>query len=208
MVTDSLPRLGRLSWRDVRRAADLAARAYDDDPLYAYMLPNAARRATGLARMHRTVLGHLSAGERLWSVRDDEGRIIAVALWVTPGAYPLPLRVQVAQLYGALATFRGHGGGLRRSIAYQRRLLEDHPREPHWYLWLIVVDPLHQHRGIGTALMELGLREADRAHVGVYLETQSAPNVDYYRRFGFSLNDTVQPTPEGPPIFTMWRPAG
>ncbi len=45
-----------------------------------------------------------------------------------------------------------------------------HPKEPHWYLPLIGVDPLHQGKGAGTALMRFALERIDAAKEVAYLE--------------------------------------
>ena len=90
---------------------------------------------------------------------------------------------------------------------YLRTLRKVHPKEPHWYLILLAVDPPWQRRGAGSMLVEHGLAFADAAGVGAYLETQKEENLAYYRRFGFELVDTLRPLPGGLPYYTMWRPA-
>ena len=46
-----------------------------------------------------------------------------------------------------------------------------HPEEPHWYLPLIGVDPAHQGKGHGGALMAYALQRCDRDHLAAYLES-------------------------------------
>jgi predicted N-acetyltransferase YhbS len=72
---------------------------------------------------------------------------------------------------------------------------------------LLAVEPTMQRSGVGSMLMEEGLAQIDAEHVGAYLETQKIDNHAYYRRFGFELRDTLHPIPDGPPYYTMWRPA-
>ena len=80
-----------------------------------------------------------------------------------------------------------------------------HPKDPHWYLLLLVADPRRSDVGVGTLLMEDGLARLDAERVGSYLETQKEDNLAYYRRFGYELRDTVNPVAGGPPYYTMWR---
>jgi GNAT superfamily N-acetyltransferase len=79
-----------------------------------------------------------------------------------------------------------------------------HPKEPHWYLPLIGVDPSAQGRGVGSALMRRGLEAADREHLPAYLESSNPKNIPLYERHGFELLGTIQKG-SSPPIFPMLR---
>ena len=52
-----------------------------------------------------------------------------------------------------------------------------HPKEPHWYLPLIGVDPAHQSKGHGDALMRCALERCDRDKVPAYLEFTNPRNI-------------------------------
>jgi GNAT superfamily N-acetyltransferase len=81
-----------------------------------------------------------------------------------------------------------------------------HPAGPHWYLPLIGVDPAHQRKGYGGALMIHALELCDRDHVPAYLESTNPMNVSLYQRHGFEVLGTIQ---EGasPPLIPMLRKA-
>ena len=79
-----------------------------------------------------------------------------------------------------------------------------HPREPHWYLPLIGVDPSQQGKGFGVALMKHGLVPCDRDHAPAYLESSNPKNVPLYERHGFTSLGTIQ-VGTSPPIFPMLR---
>ena len=81
-----------------------------------------------------------------------------------------------------------------------------HPKEPHWYLPLIGVDPRHQRRGHGAALLRHALARCDRDHAPAYLESSNPANVPLYERHGFAVLDTIQ-VGSSPPIFPMLRTA-
>ena len=49
-----------------------------------------------------------------------------------------------------------------------------HPKEPHWYLPLIGIDPAQQGRGLGGALMKHATDICDRDGALAYLESQPA----------------------------------
>ena len=79
-----------------------------------------------------------------------------------------------------------------------------HPSEPHWYLPLMGVDPFHQGRGLGSALMQHALVPCDRDHALAYLESTNPKNIPLYERHGFELLGTIQ-VGTSPPIFPMLR---
>jgi GNAT superfamily N-acetyltransferase len=60
-----------------------------------------------------------------------------------------------------------------------------HPPEPSWYLSLIGVDPRHQGRGYGGALLRTWLDEVDAQSAAAYLETDRAELVPFYAGSGF-----------------------
>ena len=127
-------------------------------------------------------------------------RHAGAALWLAPGIGPDE---------GALSALleRTAPPGIRSDIA---ALLEQmgryHPGEPHWYLPLIGVDPLHQSRGYGAALMRHALAACDRDGVPAYLESTNPKNVPLYERHGFRLLGTIEAA-ASPPLFPMLRRA-
>jgi ribosomal protein S18 acetylase RimI-like enzyme len=67
-----------------------------------------------------------------------------------------------------------------------------HPSEPHWYLPLMGVDPAHQGKGHGDALMLYALQRCDRDQVPAYLESTNPRNISLYRRHGFEPLGAIQ----------------
>jgi ribosomal protein S18 acetylase RimI-like enzyme len=81
-----------------------------------------------------------------------------------------------------------------------------HPSEPHWYLPMIGVDPVHQHKGHGSALLRHALRQCDDQHAPAYLESSNPANIPLYERHGFVTMGTIQER-SSPPIVPMLRTA-
>ncbi|HET6780548.1 MAG TPA: GNAT family N-acetyltransferase [bacterium] len=79
-----------------------------------------------------------------------------------------------------------------------------HPSEPHWYLPLMGVDPFHQGKGLGSALMQHALLPCDRDQKLAYLESTNPKNIPLYKRHGFELLGTIQ-VGTSPPLFPMLR---
>ena len=67
-----------------------------------------------------------------------------------------------------------------------------HPQEPHWYLPLIGIDPAHQGKGLGGALLDHGLALPDRDGVPAYLESSNPRNISLYERHGFERLGRIQ----------------
>lgn len=79
-----------------------------------------------------------------------------------------------------------------------------HPREPHWFLPFIGVDPSQQGKGYGAALMRHALIACDRDDTLAYLESSNPKNVPLYERHGFEVLGTIQ-VGASPPIVPMLR---
>ena len=79
-----------------------------------------------------------------------------------------------------------------------------YPQEAHWHLPLIGVDPVHQGKGIGSALLSVVLNVCDSQKVSAYLEATSPRNVPLYERHGFEAVGSIQAA-DSPQIIPMLR---
>jgi ribosomal protein S18 acetylase RimI-like enzyme len=79
-----------------------------------------------------------------------------------------------------------------------------HPREAHWYLPLIGVDPAHQGEGIGSALLSHVLKVCDSQKVSAYLEATSPRSGALYERYGFEVVGRIR-AGDSPEILPMLR---
>ncbi len=121
-----------------------------------------------------------------------------VALWLPPGVHPDA--DQMGQLMEGTTSPAARTDG--SSIFEQ--MAKYHPSEPHWYLPLIGVDPAHQGRGHGDALMAHVLERCDRDKAPAYLESTNPRNISLYRRHGFEALGTIR-VGLAPPIVPMLR---
>ncbi len=109
-----------------------------------------------------------------------------VALWLPPGVEPDSERLS-ALLSDAVEAER-----IDSVNELFARMADHHPHERHWYLPLIGVDPLHQGRGHGAALMRHVLARCDDEGVAAYLESSNPRNISLYERHGFEVLGTIQ----------------
>ncbi len=81
-----------------------------------------------------------------------------------------------------------------------------HPEGDIWYLPLIAVDPAHQGKGLGAALMKAALQQCDDAGLPAYLESSNQRNITLYQRHGFEIMGEIQ-LGSSPIVTPMLRPA-
>jgi ribosomal protein S18 acetylase RimI-like enzyme len=122
----------------------------------------------------------------------------AVALWLSPDVQPDESAVG-SVLEGSVAE-----GRLPEVFAVLEQMGTLHPREPHWYLPLIGVDPGWQQLGYGSALLRHALERCDRDGLPAYLESTNLRNLPLYERFGFLPMGRIQ-TDTSPVITPMLR---
>jgi ribosomal protein S18 acetylase RimI-like enzyme len=79
-----------------------------------------------------------------------------------------------------------------------------HPKESHWYLPMIGVDPFLQGKGIGSALLKHALIQVDQDKKFAFLESTNSKNVPLYERHGFEVLDKIQ-VGTSPIIYPMLR---
>ena len=83
---------------------------------------------------------------------------------------------------------------------------EFHPKEPHWYLPMIGVDPSRQGQGYGSALLKAALKRCDADGLPAYLESSNPRNVPLYERHGFEVIGEIKPD-DHPGLTPMYRAA-
>lgn len=198
---DSDIRSGRRG--DVRELSHTLGRAFHDDPVMSWMLPDPCRRAVGLPHMFATRARYLHLHEEGGiEVARDGGRIVGATLWDPPGqGRPNRLR-QLLMKRGMKRAF-----GARRPVAFgvSAYIHQFHPDEPHWYLAMIGTDPSARGAGHGRALLDSRLSKCDAEHCPAYLVSSKASNVAYYERFGFAVRKEITIPDGGPTLWGMWR---
>lgn len=186
---------------DVRPLARSFARAYGDDPLMSWFLPDESHRVDRLQRFFAAALGRMIR-LRLRDVYTTDDAVAAAA-WARPGTCKLPF---TKMLPAAPSILRAMGvQGMRRSARAYGFLQKHHPAEPHWFLETIATDPDAQGQGFATSLMRPILDIGDREGLVAYLETQNPANVSFYEGRGFAVSGEVQIPDGGPSMWLMNR---
>jgi GNAT superfamily N-acetyltransferase len=122
---------------------------------------------------------------------------VASTEWVAPG--PAGATAPVAR------HDRRDGSSLPRLLRALSTVERNHPREPHYYLPFVGVEPESQGKGIGNALLRPILDRCDREGMPAYLEASTPRNRACYLRQGFEVTEEFRYPKGGPPSWRMWR---
>jgi ribosomal protein S18 acetylase RimI-like enzyme len=200
-------RIEPLTARHVAAGGALLAASHRDYPAFRAVFPDLRIRTRVLAPFQTAATRDaIRYGHAVGAFLDD--RLVGVALWQPPGRFPLsPLRkarMAPALARAAIAARAAFGRFARSGAALERAF----PDEPSWYLQALGVHPNAQRQGIGAALLTAGLELVDADHVACHLHTSDPANVEYYRRWGFSLTQPAFAAGAGgPTYYGMTRPA-
>jgi len=184
---------------EVDALARTLARAFYEDPVISWLLPDDSRRLVASERGFRTFLRRVwLAHEETYVAEDAAG----VCVWEPPGKWKVGLGAQLALIP---ALVRVYGRGLPRLLSAITKLEKDHPRPPHWYLPFVGVQPERQGHGIGSAVMRPILERCDAEGMAAYLEASAPGNRALYERLGFEVTEELELGRGAPPIWRMWR---
>ncbi len=190
----------RLGPEHCDRAVATLAAAFHQDPAMVHMLPDEASRARRLTRLIGWMVDqHLRLGLVLGTPE-----VSAVTLWRPPGTvhYHEPLWHP-----GALRFIRIFGRHLPRALRTDEGISRHLPKGEAWmYLKMAGVDPVHQGKGLGGAMIRTGLAEAARLGVPSVLETATPSNVGLYQRLGYAIASEWDVAGGGPHFWTMTNP--
>jgi len=185
---------------DLEEASRVLAAAFRDNPLNVAVIG---------ADPERRLRCNLAGMQQLLPVARQHGLVLCAhaksllgALIATaPHGYPLPPPPLGAQLRALFA--QGLSVRMRWGQVFAQ-LNRVHPREPHWYLATLGVEPGSQHQGAGRALLESLLERCERDALPCYLETDRQENVAFYGSAGFSVCQESRVV--GVPVWHMRRP--
>lgn len=194
MNRSGLTRVHTATSEDMPRAIAAIVAAFIADPPARFAWPSAHDYLLNMPLATREFAGSCFERGTAYVSADCAG----AALWLPPGVEPDGEALEKMfrdtaspeHLQDLLATFDQMG--------------KSHPREPHWYLPQIGVDPSAQGQGIGAALMEHSLARCDEEQALAYLEASKPENIPFYQRHGFEVTGEIQ-VGAAPPVTSMVR---
>lgn len=190
----TIPTIKTATPSDETPSIAVVALAFGSDPAARWTWPDPDQYLLHFPAFIKALGGSAFAHASAYCVDGHAG----AALWLPPGVSP----DEDALL--ALLQRTAPQAVQRDLIAVFEQMGRYHPREPHWFLPFIGIDPSRQGKGYGAALMKHALVACDRDHALAYLESSNPKNIPLYERHGFERLGTIQ-VGASPPIFPMLR---
>jgi ribosomal protein S18 acetylase RimI-like enzyme len=188
---------------DLSILVPLVARAFHPQPLTCWLLgknDKALKRGQRLIELefekalpyHLTYTTHGLHGAALWHPPDKKLELRHDLIWSLNSAAAIGL---------SLRTISHIITGLRLAL--------QEPKQSHYYLAILGVDPEAQGKGIGSALIQAGLAICDKDKRPAYLVTDTESAVRFYKRHGFRVRNEIPASGSALILWSMWRdPAG
>ena len=200
--------MGKRNWdvrttdhADAGELAGVLAKAFHEEPLMRWLLPDDMTRSKRLEIMFSTLLGRLYLPLGSTYAAYSREKVSGCAVWCPPNAWRAPSwRIALMAPTMALALKERVLAGL----SLLRAMEKNHPSGSHWYLAYLGVSPEAQGTGAGAALLMHGLERCDAEGSCAYLETSRHTNVLLYERFGFRVSQAFA-TPGGVSAWGMYR---
>jgi GNAT superfamily N-acetyltransferase len=185
-VVADLSNLVRLTKAQVKPAAEMMARAFQDYPLMAYFFPDESERMEMSVFSFQYLIRYgLLYGEVYATSPNLEG----AAVWLPSDKTRRTLwrRIRSGLFLGA---FREEKKSTKKQRAFGDYVASLHERRApseYRYLQLIGVDPVHQGKGYSSILLESMFARLDKEHMPSFLETHSEKNVAIYQHHDFRV---------------------
>lgn len=197
-----IERISEYSQHTLRQMANLLAGAFHNDPLFRHALPDAARRLSRLPGLCGLTLQY---GLRFGEVYAEAQK--GLAIWLPPGGHKIsiPRALQAGMWRTPFKVGLQAVARLGTLNSLSEKLHNRFAPDPHWYLFMLGVEPAFQGMGLGGRLLQPVLARADEAKLPVYLETNNPKAVPFYEKHGFTLTAEQQTPVNGLVLWAMRR---
>ena len=197
----------RLDKSQVKAAAAVLTRAFYDDPLCVSFIPDALEREEKLHHVLEAIVRYsVSYGEVYATSSNFEG----VAGWLPSDRVQVTLWRGIRS--GGLSILLNLGlGATLRQLSVSDLMYSVHKRHatsPHWYLYVLGVEPALQGKGYASNLMTTMLNRADRDGLSCYLDNTNEKNLPMYQHYGFKVIEEHKVPKTGVSLWAMWRESG
>jgi GNAT superfamily N-acetyltransferase len=184
---------------DTPTLARALAAAFEDDPIFAWLLPDKRKRLKKLLRFFTLEVGDIVIPTgSAWMSPDASG----ACLELPPNKWRMPFHLQALHAPDFVAVI---GLSLPRALITITKMESKHLREPHRYVPYVGVAPESQGQGLGTTLLGRTTERADAQGLPTYLEATSERNAALYARLGFQHLGPFTVL-GSPPLWPMRRP--
>ncbi len=193
-----------LKQSQIPEAARLMARAFEQDPVAAYMLPKGHEHFQAMQWFWRFALHQSLRYQQVYTTAPD---LQGVASWLPPQSSQESLLTIFQFLVEGV--FQWGWRSMSRLLALlelSQELRSQYCPHPHWYLDGLAVDPATQGQGIGGKLLTPILTQADQEETSCCLYTSTEGAIRFYQRYQFTVQEEFRCGQAAPPLWFMVRP--
>jgi GNAT superfamily N-acetyltransferase len=177
-----------------QRVISTVITSFTSDPIARWVFPDAEQYLTYFPQVVTHMGG--AAFDHDGAFHTDD--FSAASLWLPPNVHP------DQEALGEVAERAIPESEQEKVFGFLEQMDVYHPKEPHWYLPFIGVDPVKQGLGYGSSLLKHVLPNCDRDKLPAYLEATSPGSRRLYERHGFKAIGEIQ-SADSPPLWPMLR---
>lgn len=176
------PRL--LDFEDLELGVKIMSKAFYNDPLWVYLLPDEVRRKKVLKKFFEILLSVGILNNQVYGVSNP---LKGVVIWEKPDStFNFPWKIIISSIgffIRNIVTFIRAWPVFKKFSSMQKR----NAPGKHYYLISIGISPEFQGKGLASILIRPFLDEALLNGYGVYTETLTPENVPIYGHYGFKV---------------------
>ncbi|MFX1594064.1 MAG: GNAT family N-acetyltransferase [Promethearchaeota archaeon] len=179
-----LNNLIRLSEEHIKPASFMLSRAFQNDPIIRWQIPEASKR---LVQAYRIFEIKLRIGIRYGEVYGTSKNLEGIAIWRPPKNVNFPYWKYLTKGGFKLPFKFGRKSAKRMTFvkAVNDSMRNIYMKVPYWYFELIGVDPKFQGQGFASKLIKPMVRHIDKTNLPIYLETTLERNLSFFEHFDF-----------------------
>ena len=193
-MTEKRSRVAAARPADVEHLISVMVLAFAGDPVARWMYRDPQRYLAYFGRFIRAFAGKAFSIGTAWCIDGNLGG----ALWLPPGVKPDEAAIAVILDESVPHDVMADVNAMFAEMAAY------HPRDPHWYLPTIGIEPHVHRKGLGSALLTEALERCDQEHMPAYLESSNPSNASFYQRLGFEALGVIC-AGHSPPMVPMLR---
>lgn len=173
-----------LGQSELAGAGAVVGRAMHDNPIMQQVFERCfSRRAAAVGEIFGTVLRQIQAKGIVLGAFAGDDLLVGVGALVQPGRNGSSTfeKISLTRVIQSCTS-------VEMALAYQRwqsAVARRDPKDPHWQVGPVAVEPGHQRKGIGTALMNALCERMDKFPAMAHLATDRRETVAFFSRFGF-----------------------
>lgn len=194
-----------LTKMDLERAVMVQSKAFLNDPLWEYLLPNEQKRCAVLPKFFTPLLRFGILNEQAYGIGTPPDGVV---VWGIPNQ-----RTRLGAILGSgfqsilFSSFAPQFIRVRNIFAKFDEMQKRYAPEPHYYLQTISVLPEAQGKGLASKLIKPFLEKADSEYVSTYTETITPENVGLYEHYGFQVMEAYRVSKTDLRLWSFYRPA-